>query len=62
MENRGSLEQIDITNKRPLPTKFLGTRIPLKYTPLIDMICDTKYPLSIFVFFNNDIGAVEYIL
>ena len=42
LNNQGSLDQLDISNKQSLTQIFLGTRLPLKYTPIIDMIADVK--------------------
>ncbi len=42
LESMGSLQQVDITSEKHLSSYFLGVRMPLKYTPLIDMVCDTK--------------------
>ena len=42
MESQGNLRQIDITAEKQLSPYFLGIRMPLRYTPIIDTICDTK--------------------
>ncbi len=42
IEAQGNLRQIDITAEKQLSPYFLGIRMPLRYTPIIDTICDTK--------------------
>lgn len=42
LESMGHLQQIDVMSEKQLPPYFLGIRMPLQYTPLIDTICDTK--------------------
>jgi len=42
LEQMGNLYQIDVTSEKQLSPYFLGVRMPLKYTPILDMICDTK--------------------
>ena len=42
METLGYLQQIDVMGENRLSPYFLGIRMPLRYTPIIDTIVDSK--------------------
>lgn len=42
LETVGNFNQIDVTSAKQLSSFFLGNRLPLQYTPLIDMVCEAK--------------------
>ena len=42
METLGYLQQIDVVTENRLSPYFLGIRMPLRYTPIIDTIIDSK--------------------